>query len=172
MNKETLLAKPDTRLMSESLGDIEAGNRPGEDEVSRSVTPAREPITDNLSPEPESNVWLQAQLLQLRTQNASLRSALEESRKTGREREDSNPGRSDQLTVLKPRTTDRRCLPYTPSGNVEANPGNVETSNPGNEDEHPDGLVTRLPDQSVSSHPVRNSDSIHSPQYHPDRPEG
>src|ERR1043165_9736992 len=170
MNKETLLAKPDTRLMSEFLGDIEAGNRPGEDEVSRSVTPAREPITDDLSLGLESNVWLQAQLLQLRSQNASLRSELEDSRKIGREREDSNPGRSDQLAVLKPRTTDRRCLPYTPSGNVEANPRNVE-ANPGNEDEHPDGLVTRLPDQSVSSRPVQNSGSIRSPRYHPDRPE-
>src|ERR1043165_5508345 len=105
MNKEILLAKPDTRLMSESLGAIEAGSRQGEDEVSRSVTPAREPITDDLSPEPESNVWLQAQLLQLRLQNASLRSALDERLKIGRERKDSNPGRSDQSTVLKPRTT-------------------------------------------------------------------
>ena len=171
MNKETLLAKPDNCLMSESLGAIEAGIRPGEDEVSRSVAPERETSKDDASPESESNVWLHAQLLQLQSQNASLKLALEERIRLGREREDLNPGRSDQSTVLKSRTTDKRCPPYTPSGNVEASPGNkmIEGIWYHDEPEHPDGLVTRLPDQSVSSSPVRNADSILSPRNPPDR---
>ena len=70
MNKETLLAKPDTCLMSEFLGAIEASdNRRGEDEASWSVTPERETRRVDPPLEAESNIWLQAQILQLQSQN-------------------------------------------------------------------------------------------------------
>ena len=109
------------------------------------------------------------------TVSESLRTALDESLRIGREREGSNPGRSDQSTVPKPGTADRRCPPYTPSGNEEIGPGNnkiIEGTRYQHEPEHPDGLVTRLPDRSAISYPLRHANTTPSPLDHPDRPAG
>src|SRR5678816_3675504 len=150
MNKDKLLAKPDTCLMTESVGATG-----GEDEVSGSVPQDKGTQGVDPSLEEDSHIWLQAQVLHLQSQNATLKMALEESLRKGREREDSNPGRSDQTTVPNPGTADRGCPPYTPSGEEEIGPGKfrrIEGIRYQHEYEPPDGLVTRLPDPVSYTH--------------------
>ena len=170
MNKDKLLATPDTCLMTESVGATG-----GEDEVSGSVPQDKGTQGVDPSLEEDSNIWLQAQVLHLQSQNATLKMALEESLRKGRKREDSNPGRSDQTTVPNPGTADRECPPYTPSGEEEIGPGKdrrIEGIRYQHEYEPPDGLVTRLPDQFTPSNRLRHANPAHSPLDYPDRPAG
>src|SRR5678815_5363638 len=106
MNKDKLLATPDTCLMTESVGATG-----GEDEVSGFVPHDKGTQGVDPSLEEDSHIWLQAQVLHLQSQNATLKLALEETLRKGRKREDSNPGRSDQTTVWgirEPQTEDVR----------------------------------------------------------------
>jgi len=170
MNKDKLLATPDTCLMTESVGATG-----GEDEVSGFVP--HDKGIQGVDPflEEDSSIWLQAQVLHLQSQNATLKMALEESLRKGREREDSNPGRSDQTTVPNPGTADRGCPPYMPSGEEEIGPGKdrrIEGIRYQHEYEPPGGLVTRLPDQFTPSNLLRHANPAHSPLDYPDRPAG
>src|SRR5688572_15283914 len=170
MNKDKLLATPDTSLMTESVGATG-----GENEVSGSVPQDKGTQGVDPSLEEDSNIWLQAQILHLQSQNATLKLALEEILRKGRKREDSNPGRSDQTTVPNPGTADRECQPYTPSGEEEIGPGKfrrTEEIRYQHEYEPPDGLVTRLPDQFTPSNLLRHANPAQSPLDYPDRPAG
>src|SRR5688572_2465501 len=170
MNKDKLLATPDTSLMTESVGATG-----GEDEVSGSVPQDKGTQGVDPSLEEDSHIWLQAQVLHLQSQNATLKLALEETLRKGRKREDSNPGRSDETTVPNPETADRGCPPYTPSGEEEIGPGKfrrIEGIRYQHEYEPPDGLVTRLPDQFTPSNRQQHANPAHSPLDYPDRPAG
>src|SRR5688572_22238838 len=111
MNKNTLLARPDTSLITGSVGAIEDNVGRGEEGAS----PPRNLEGDTLRIDPietESDVWLREQVMHLQSQNALLKAALEGNTETSRGRGSSNPSRQNRSAVPQPGTTDRECLPY------------------------------------------------------------
>src|ERR1043165_648354 len=176
LNKETLLATPDTSLMTESIGTTEVNVRRGEEAVSQPRDSEEEALRTDPSTEPESNIWLLAQLMHLKTQNASLRAALECNTEIGRGRESSNPSRQDRPAVPHPGTRDRECPPSTRYGKYEAHPGYVLQEGVWyQEEEEPestDRLIPRLPCQPTVHDPSNTTELVHSPSITPNRPAG
>ena len=176
LNKETLLAMPDTSLITESVGPTEVNVRRGEESVSPPRDSGEETLRIDPSTDPESNVWLLAQLMHLKTQNASLRAALECNTEIGRGRESSNPSRQERPAVPHPGTTDRECPPSTHYSKYKAHPGyELQEGAWYQEEDEPestDRSITRRPCQSIVQDPFNTTELVHSPLMTPSRPAG
>ena len=123
MNKNTLLARPDTSLITGSVGAIEDNVGRGEEGASPPRNLEGETLRIDPPTELESNVWLRAQLMHLQSQNALLKAALQGNTEICRGRGSSNPSRQNRSAVPQPRTTDRECPPSTPYEKDVVHPG-------------------------------------------------
>src|SRR5688572_2008019 len=113
MNKNTLLASPDTSLVTGSVDAIEDNVGRGEEGASPPRNLEGETLRIDPPTELESNVWLRAQLMHLQSQNALLKAALQGNTEICRGRGSSNPSRQNRSAVPQPGTTDRECPPST-----------------------------------------------------------
>ena len=106
-NKDKLLARPNTSVVTELVETAELKMRSGEVRVGVTVTDLEEEDRMALASELEQIEVMQAQLTQMQQQTAAFQAVLHD--KISRVRVDLNPNRRDRSIVSRPETPDNLC---------------------------------------------------------------